>query len=323
MKAKETTTFGMGLFLCSVVCVLATLFGTPPGAQAEDPDSDLLTIYVVNYPLKYFAERIAEGHAKVVFPAPADQDPAFWTPGPGTIGAFQKADLILLNGAGYAKWVEKASLPRSKIVDTSAGFKNKYIKIAGATTHSHGSGGEHAHEGVAFTTWIDFDLAAKQAGVIGNALGQMRPDLLDEFQSNYAMLAKDLKDIDKSIREIVSRNPSEPLIGSHPVYDYFSKRYGLNMKSVHWEPYEVPSNAQWSELKGILANHPAKWMVWEGKPTQASVDKLKSAGLGSLVFDPCGNVPDQGDFLSVMRQNVENLKAAFPSGGKDAALNDG
>lgn len=323
MKTEKTTTLGMGLLLCSVVCVLATLFGPPPGARAEDPDSDLLTVYVVNYPLKYFAERIAGDHAKVVFPAPADQDPAFWTPGPDTIGAFQKADLILLNGAGYARWVEKVSLPRSKVVDTSAKFKKKYIKIAGATTHSHGSGGEHAHEGVAFTTWIDFGLAVKQAGEVGNALGQMRPDLLDEFQSNYAMLAKDLKDIDKSIREIVSGNPSVLLIGSHPVYDYFSKRYGLNMKSVHWEPDEIPSNAQWTELKGILANHPAKWMVWEGKPMQASVDKLKSAGLGSLVFDPCGNVPDQGDFLSVMRENVENLKAAFPSGGKDAALNDG
>jgi len=197
-------------------------------------------------------------------------------------------------------------------VDTSAGFKNEYIRIAGATTHSHGSGGEHAHEGVAFTTWIDLDLAAKQAKEIGNALGQVRPDLLERFQRNYVMLARDLKDMDKSIREIVSKNPSQPLIGSHPVYDYFSKRYGLNMKSVHWEPDEIPGNAQWEELKGILSSHPAQWMVWEGKPTQASVDKLESAGIRSLVFDPCGNVPDQGDFLNVMNRNVENLRAAFP-----------
>ncbi len=311
MKAEKTTTLGMGFFLCSVVCVLCTVFGAPPGVRAEDPDSDLLTVYVVNYPLQYFAERIAGGHAKVVFPAPADEDPAFWTPDLDTIAAFQRAGLILLNGAGYAKWVEKASLPRSRVLDTSAEFKNEYIKIAGAVTHSHGAGGEHAHEGVAFTTWIDFDLAAKQAGVIANAFGQMRPDLQDDLQGNYAMLAKDLKDIDKSIREIVSKNPSQPLIGSHPVYDYFSRRYGLNMKSVHWEPDEIPSNAQWAELKGILTNHPAKWMIWEGKPMQASVEKLKSAGVSSLVFDPSGNVPRQGDFLSVMHENVENLKAAF------------
>jgi len=31
----------------------------------------------------------------------------------------------------------------------------------------------------------------------------------------------------------------------------------------------------------------------------------------SAVFDPCGNVPAEGDFLSVMQQNVMNLEAVF------------
>ena len=39
--------------------------------------------------------------------------------------------------------------------------------------------------------------------------------------------------------------------------------------------------------------------------------KLKSIGVESLVFYPCGNVPAQGDFLAVMRANVENLRKAF------------
>jgi len=43
----------------------------------------------------------------------------------------------------------------------------------------------------------------------------------------------------------------------------------------------------------------------------ATVDKLRSLGVQSLVFDPCGNAPDQGDFLSVMQQNVVNLQQAF------------
>jgi zinc transport system substrate-binding protein len=296
----------------ALVFAVLILFGAPSATWAGDPDDESLTVYVVNYPLKYFAQRIAGGHAKVVFPGPADEDPAFWNPDPETIATFQKADLILLNGAGYARWVDKASLPRSKVLDTSAGFKEQYIRIEGAVTHSHGAEGKHAHEGVAFTTWIDFDLAGRQARTIGEALSRMRPDLEDDLRSNFVMLAKDLKEIDKAIQGIVSANPTQPLIGSHPVYDYFAKRYGLAMKSVHWEPDEVPSEAQWAELQSILRGHPAKWMIWEGKPMQASVDKLESAGIKSLVFDPCGNVPDQGDFLGVMRQNVENLRAAFP-----------
>ena len=54
-----------------------------------------------------------------------------------------------------------------------------------------------------------------------------------------------------------------------------------------------------------------KMMIWEVKPESGTVAKLKSIGIVSLVFDPCGNAPDQGDFLSVMEKNVENLKLAF------------
>jgi zinc transport system substrate-binding protein len=57
--------------------------------------------------------------------------------------------------------------------------------------------------------------------------------------------------------------------------------------------------------------YPARWMIWERKPMKQSAQRLKAIGVDSLVFDPCGNAPDQGDFLSVMRQNVENLKLAF------------
>lgn len=270
-----------------------------------------LNVYVVNYPLKYFAELIGGEHVKVDFPAPADADPAYWNPDVANISAFQKADLILLNGAGYAKWVAKVSLPRSKMVDTSAKFKDRYISSKEVMTHSHGAEGEHAHEALAFTTWLDFDLAARQAEAIAAAMGRKRPDLKNRFDSNFKALAKEFKTLDQDIQAIVSKNPSTPLIVSHPVYDYFSRRYGLNIVSVHWEPDQVPSNSQLREFQGILKQHPARWMIWEGEPLQASVDKLKTLGVDSLVFDPCGNVPEQGDFLTVMRSNVDNLRKAF------------
>jgi zinc transport system substrate-binding protein len=128
---------------------------------------------------------------------------------------------------------------------------------------------------------------------------------------NYATLEKDLMTLDRDIKEIVSKNQHQPLIASHPVYDYLARRYGLNMRSVHWEPDEIPGDAQWIDLHGILKDHPATWMIWEGDPLEASVETLKSMGINSLVFDPCGDVPEKGDFLSAMRQNIENLKMAF------------
>ncbi len=81
--------------LLAVVLIAAVL--PVPVISEEKP-----IVYTVNYPLYYFASRIAGDAAEVVFPVPEDVDPAFWMPGTEEIAAFQKADLILLNGAGYA-----------------------------------------------------------------------------------------------------------------------------------------------------------------------------------------------------------------------------
>ena len=273
--------------------------------------AEQLTVFVVNYPMQYFAERIGGEHVNVVFPAPANVDPAYWMPDRPTIANFQRADLILLNGAGYARWVNKVTLPRFRIVNTSAGFKDRYIEAAEVITHTHGSEGDHAHEALAFTTWIDFSLAAEHARAITAALNHKRPALRDIFEKNYALLEKDLMTLDRTIKDIVSKDRTRPLVVSHPVYEYFDRRYGLNIKSVHWEPDEILTNEQIMELNIILKEHSAKWMIWEGNVMKQSAERLKAIGVDSLVFNPCGNTPDHGDFLSVMRQNVENLKSAF------------
>ncbi len=294
-----------------ILCAIVTIAHMVSVSWAGSNSAGKLTVYVVNYPLQYFAERNGGGHVNVVFPAPTDVDPAYWMPDTPTITAYQQADLILLNGARYAKWINKVTLPQFRMVNTSAGFKDQYIESAEILTHSHGSEGQHAHESLAFTTWIDFNLAARQAKAIAEALSRKRPELKDTFQKNYQKLEQDLLKLDRDLKTLISKDPSRPLVVSHPVYDYFARRYGLNIKSVHWEPDETPANEQILELNRILKEHPAKWMVWEGEPMKETVERLLSIGVNSLVFNPCGNTPDQGDFLSVMRQNVDNLKLAF------------
>ena len=45
-------------------------------------------------------------------------------------------------------------------------------------------------------------------------------------------------------------------------------------------------------------------------PLPASAKKFQSLGIGSVVFDPCGNKPEKGDFLAVMRRNADRLLQA-------------
>ena len=268
---------------------------------------DRLRIYTVNYPLAYFAERIAGDLAEVTFPAPGDVDPAFWMPDAETITAYQAADLILLSGADYEKWTGKVSLPRSRLVDTSRAFRDAYIREAGGITHSHGPGGEHDHGGLAFTTWLDLSQAAQQAEAIAQALIRKSPDAKEEIERNLHALRDDLLALDERIAEITRTDPGRPLLASHPVYQYLARRYGLNLISVMWEPEELPNEGQWNALEGILEDHPARWMLWEGEPGQATATRLRALGIDSLVLDPCANRPAKGDFLTVMTDNASNL----------------
>jgi len=276
--------------------------------QSQVMASEPLRIYTVNYPLQYFAQRIAGSHAEVIMPAPPDVDPAFWQPDIETILEYQRADLVLLNGANYARWVKNVSLPPSRLVNTSAGFSDDYIDIETTTTHSHGPGGDHSHAGTAFTTWLDFTQAVEQARTIKDALVKRHPEQSEEFERNFNSLSQDLQALDDQLKSIALTSTRQPLMASHPVYQYFARRYGLSMQSFLWEPDVEPDKTEWNDLELLLKEHHAEWMIWEGQPLQSSIDKLQTMGIASVVFDPCGNRPEQGDFLSVMQDNEQRLR---------------
>jgi zinc transport system substrate-binding protein len=277
-----------------------------PAAKSNKPQ-----VLVASYPLQYFAQRIAGDAVEVRFLAPKDEDPAFWQPDEAAIAAFQSADLILMNGATYSKWADKITLPESKVADTSASFKASLIQVNETTTHSHGPGGEHSHSGTAFTTWIDFKQASLQAKTVRDALIRLVPTAKEAMETNYDSFKDELDTLDDRMSTLSRRWVNQPLVASHPVYHYLARRYGMSLKALLWEPENVPDDKAMADLNAILAGHRARWMIWEGEPAKESIEKLETVGLKSVVFDPCGNVPESGDFMTVMKANLEALEKAF------------
>lgn len=270
-----------------------------------------LTIYTVNYPLQYFAQRIAGDHAQVIFPAPADVDPAFWTPDRETIGDYQRADLILLNGASYAAWVKKASLPREHQLDTSSAYRHDLITVKDADARKDGRAGGGRYDGVAFTTWLDMSQAVQQAEAITAALSRKQPEYSTDFENNMEALRKDLMGLDLDIQRVLAMKDSLILFASPPVYQYFARRYQVHIEDWAWAPDEVPDDGQWEKMRFAQEDFPAVWMLWAKQPLPEVVKKLDGLGIGVVVFDPCANRPEQGDFISVLQRNIANLKQAY------------
>jgi len=270
-----------------------------------------LTVITVNYPLAYFAERILGDHGSVSFPVPADVDPAYWSPEPAVIAEYQQADLILLNGAGYAAWVANATLPRSRLVDTTAAIRERLIPIESAVTHTHGPTGDHSHGGVAFTTWLDLSIAVEQARTILEAVVFVRPQHEADFRTAFAALESDLVELDSGLQRKSVQMGKELVVFSHPVYQYLERRYNLHGFSVHWEPDEVPEEAHWRQLQSVLQQHPATIMIWEAGPLEDTRRRLLDLGVESVVFMPGGNRPAEGDWLSLMTEGLAALDRQY------------
>lgn len=271
-----------------------------------------LQIYTVNYPLAWAAEQLARELAEVHFPAPADVDPAFWQPELQAVGAYQQADLIVLNGANYARWRTQVSLPDNRLVDTASAFTNQLIPEDSGPAHTHGPAGGHSHGELAFTVWLDLTLYLQQVQAIAAAVSSQLPEAAASITARETGLVDQLTAMDAQLMALGIEFGDAPLLYSHPVYQYFDRRYGFNGRALHWEPDQPPSPQQWVALATLLQQHPAAIMLWEEEPLADTRVRLKALGVEAVVFRPLANRPPEGDFLSGMSLNIERLKAVSP-----------
>ena len=279
--------------------------------SAEGPAGEgVAVIYTVNYPLAWMARTLAGDAARVIFPAPAGEDPAFWQPDTATLLQFQQADLVLLNGANYARWVAGVSLPASRLLDTSAAYRDQLLAVEAAPVHSHGPGGEHSHGDLAFTTWLDLELARGQLQAVAAALQQLLPGEAGAIAKRLQVLDSELGALDARLVTLGRQLGAAPLLYSHPVYQYLQRRYQLNGRALHWEPDQFPEEAHWSELESLLQTHPARLMLWEAAPGPEVTERLAALGVTVVVFAPMANRPGQGDFKTGMEANIAALEAA-------------
>ena len=294
-----------------IVLLLAACSETDHAQSSNEENAAPRPLLVAsNYALFYFASQIAgdsEQVPQIVFPE-IEGDPAFWVPSADQIQLMQSADLVLLNGAGYESWLDWVTLDRDRLLDTSAGFTDKLIELEDTLTHQHGPAGEHAHPGIAFTTWLDPQLAMEQAEAVAAALENLALDQAERLRNNLAALQSRLSDLDRELADTFAALGKQPLLFSHPVYQYLQHRYQLNGVSLHWEPDTEPGNRAWIELQKILREHPAEIMLWEAEPLSSTTTRLSELGVQSIVFRTASKRPGQGDYFDVLSDNVKGLQ---------------
>ncbi|HEV8036672.1 metal ABC transporter substrate-binding protein [Yoonia sp.] len=282
------------------LAVVLTLLAASSVAAQDRP-----RVVAVNYPLQYFAERLVGDAAEVIFPVPADVDPSFWRPSIADISTIQSADLILLNGAGFATWVDRVSLPRANVLNTTAAIEDQFIRTE-SITHSHGDGDEHSHEGLASYTWLDPMLAIAQAEAVAAAITArgIAPD--DAVATRLDALRADLTELDRQATGAFDGMQDIAMIATHPRYQYLAQRYGLSISSLEWEAGAMPTDAERAELAALVAQTGAQVLIWEAAPPAEAFGVASDMGLANIVFPTLAHGVDGRDYMQAV---VEALTA--------------
>ena len=279
-------------------------------ANAPALAQDRPTVVTVNYALSYFAERLGGSEIDVIFPVPDGVDPSFWRPSISDISTIQGADLIFLNGAGFASWTSKVSLPRSRLVDTSRGFEDRFIATE-TVTHSHGADGEHSHTGAASFTWLDQEQAILQARAISDALARRGLVEPDRIKARLAALTDDLVSIDAAADRLRPLAEGKVLVATHPRYQYLARAYGLDIRSLEWEAGAAPDAGQLAELEKLVDETGAEVLLWEAQPPEPARAAIRDLGLIDVVFPTLATAPEGSEYTQRLRLALDELSAAL------------
>lgn len=287
------------------VAVLSTSCNRPPAADAPRREGPLVVI-AVNEPLRFFAERIGGKAVVASCPCPSDSDPALWTPDSQALEAFQSADLILLNGADYARWTTVTSLPDSKLVNTSRGFQSDWLTMEEAIRHRHGPEGEHSHESTIGEVWLDPQLAIKQAERIERMLSSLEPSGSVQFARNLLQLKEELLKLRADLRAAVSARPTM-LFAADPAFEYIARTVGQSLYRVTWNNLQQPSPVELDDLKKAVKDHPNGLFLLSSPPTRELKQAFDDASIDFVVFDTAATTREKS-YLERMSENVQRLE---------------
>jgi zinc transport system substrate-binding protein len=308
--------------LIGPVAAAIAIAGCEKKERAEPAGGNTATPLVMTtfYPTEYMARRIGGDLVEVRCPVPEDADAIFWQPSREEVEAYAAADLIVINGAEFEKWVATVSLPESRVVDTAAGFEDDFVTFE-TTTHAHGPGGEHTHEGVDGHTWVDPQNAIAQARTIQEAMVARWAAHETAFRVNGAALASDLSQLDARFEAIAPMLEGAQLLASHPAYNYVAKRYGWSIGNFELDPGEPIDPEALGVIRGQLdGDARVRVMLWESAPVEAAKAALAETGVVSVEFSPCELLGEAEraageDYLSIMNANLDRLGGALGVGG--------
>lgn len=284
-------------------------------SSSSDASSDgKISVVASFYPMADFAQKIGGDKVNVRCLVPAGSEPHDWEPTPEDIQAIDAADLLVYNGAGMESWVDD-------VISSSGADAPQSVCASDGIVLRQVMGDEGDEAGKLITdphVWNSPKNAEVELRNIANALEAVDPDNKDYYEANYQQVAAECEQLDSDFSQTLSACSKKEIVVSHEAWGYLCDAYGLTEVGIAGlDPEAEPDAQSMAEISDKVRDDGVTTIFYEdlaspkvaqaiASETGASVERLNP--LEGLTDDELA----QGeDYFSVMRSNLEELRAAL------------
>lgn len=287
------------------------------GCQNKREDSGKLKVIATLFPQYDFARTLAGDKAQVELLLPLGVESHSFDPKPSDIVAINNCSVFLYTGKYMESWAEQlvSGIDTSavRVVDLSSGITlDKEAEHDGEEGNHEGH--DHAFDPHIWTSPVN---AMRMVRAIADSLCAADEANAAFYRANEEQYLAELKQLDNDFRALAKNAVRKDIIfgGRYP-FHYFEKEYGLNhiaafdSCSAETEPSAAAIASIINKVK--QENIP---VVYYEELTEPKVARsiCGETGAKMLLLHSCHNVSkteyEQGaTYLSLMRQNLENLK---------------
>jgi zinc transport system substrate-binding protein len=117
---------------------------------------------------------------------------------------------------------------------------------------------------------------------------------------------------------MVAQSSKKEFMVSHSAFGYLAKRYGLEQVAISGvNPADEPSPSQLKELVEHVKEHQISYVLFETLVSPKVAEVIaREAGVQTATLNPLEGLTEEDvkagrDYMSIMRENIETLRAAL------------
>ena len=282
--------------LAVVVAGAVSSCGGP--SAGERSTGGRLEVAAAFYPYQFVAERVGGSEVDVKNLTKPGAEPHDVELTAQQVAGLGEADLVVYS-RGFQPLVDEAVDARAK--------DRAYDVLTAVQLRDEPGSGSDPH------VWLDPVRLGAIAVELGDRLAERSPDRAAGFRQRAAELETELRALDGQLRAGLRSCQRTQLVTSHDAYGYLAGAYGLEQVPIAGlSPEDEASPGRLAEIATQARADGVTTIFFEELVSPKVSESLaREVGATATVLSTLEGAPEDGDYLSAMRQNLTTLRTAL------------